>query len=213
MLTETKRSGNLPQKFCHTKFATQKSSDPQKFSFSSYHSTLVLCILHQSILSHRTRVMHIFERKKESEVTQSCLTLCDPMDCSLPGSSVYGIFQARIVEWVSISFSRSSRPRDWTWVSHIVGRRFTNWATREVSFWSKLFFLFYGGKINNFVQIKMASPVAQKVKNLPVTQETGVRSPDQKDPLEKEMATHSSILVQRFHGQRSLAGYSPWHHK
>ena len=42
----------------------------------------------------------------ESEVTQSCLTLCDPMDCSLPGSSVHGIFQARILEWVAISFSR-----------------------------------------------------------------------------------------------------------
>ena len=45
-------------------------------------------------------------------VTQSCLTLCDPMDCSLPGSFVRGIFQARILEWVVISFSRgSSRPR------------------------------------------------------------------------------------------------------
>ena len=47
------------------------------------------------------------ERKKESEVAQSCLTLCDPMDCSLPGSSVHGIFQARVLEWVAISFSNS----------------------------------------------------------------------------------------------------------
>ena len=71
--------------------------------------------------------------KKESEVAQSCPTFCDPMDCSLPGSSVHGIFQARILEWVAISFSRrSSRPRDWTQVSCIVGRRFTIWATREV---------------------------------------------------------------------------------
>ena len=67
-----------------------------------------------------------------SEVAQSCLTLCDPMDCSLPGSSVHGIFQARILEWVAISFSRgSSWPRDRTQVSRIVGRRFTIWATRE----------------------------------------------------------------------------------
>ena len=67
----------------------------------------------------------------ESEVAQSCLTL-RPMDCSLPGSSIHGIFQARILEWVAISFSRrSSRPRDWTQVSRIVGRRFTVWATRE----------------------------------------------------------------------------------
>ena len=52
------------------------------------------------------------ERKKESEVAQSCLTICDPMDYSLPGSSVHGVFQARILEWIAISFSRgSSQPR------------------------------------------------------------------------------------------------------
>ena len=52
---------------------------------------------------------------------------CDPMDCSLPGSSVPGIFQARILEWVAISFSRgSSPPRDQTWVSCIAGGFFTN---------------------------------------------------------------------------------------
>ena len=57
------------------------------------------------------------------------------MDCSLPGSSVHGIFQARVLEWIAISFSRgSSRPRDWTRVSCIVGRHFTIWATREVRF-------------------------------------------------------------------------------
>ena len=53
----------------------------------------------------------------------SCLTLCDPMDCSLPGSSVHGLLQARALEWVAISFSRdSSQPRDRTQVSHIVGQ-------------------------------------------------------------------------------------------
>ena len=53
--------------------------------------------------------------ESESEVVQSCLALCEPMDCSLPGSSVYGIFQARVLEWVAISFSRaSSQPRDRT---------------------------------------------------------------------------------------------------
>ena len=71
--------------------------------------------------------------ESESEVAQSCLTLCNLMDCSLPGSSAHGIFQARILEWVAISFSRrSSRPRDWTQVSRIVSRHFTVWATREV---------------------------------------------------------------------------------
>ena len=54
------------------------------------------------------------------------------MDCSLPGSSVHGIFQARVLEWVAISFSRgSSQPRKRTRVSRTAGRRFTIWATRE----------------------------------------------------------------------------------
>ena len=69
---------------------------------------------------------------REGKVAQSCLTLCDPIDCSLPGFSVHGIFQARVLEWVAISFSRgSSRPRDRTQVSRNVGRCFTHWATRE----------------------------------------------------------------------------------
>ena len=77
---------------------------------------------------------------KESEVTQSCLTLCNSMDCNPPGSSIYGILQARILEWVAISFSRgSSQPRDQTQVSHIVGRRFTIWATREVQIWKETY--------------------------------------------------------------------------
>ena len=63
---------------------------------------------------------------KESEVAQPCPTLCDPMDCSLPGFSVYGIFQARVLEWGAFSFSRgSSLPKGQTQVSCIAGRRFT----------------------------------------------------------------------------------------
>ena len=54
-------------------------------------------------------------KESESEVAQSCLTLCDPVDCSPPGSSVHGILQATILEWVAISFFRgSSLPRDRT---------------------------------------------------------------------------------------------------
>ena len=65
-------------------------------------------------------------------VTQLCPTLCDPMDCSLPGSSVHGILQERILEWVVIPFSRGFLwPRDRTQVFHIAGRFFTIWATRE----------------------------------------------------------------------------------
>ena len=51
---------------------------------------------------------------KESEVTESCPTLSDPMDCSLPGSSVHGIFQARVMQWVAISFSRGILPTQGT---------------------------------------------------------------------------------------------------
>ena len=66
----------------------------------------------------------------------SRVLLCNPMDCSLPGSSLHGILQARILEWVAISFSRgSSRPRDRTRVSCIAGRRF-NW---NMSFLQPLF--------------------------------------------------------------------------
>ena len=61
---------------------------------------------------------------------KSCPTLCDPVDCRPSGSSVHGISQARILEWVAISFSRgSSRPRDRTQVFCIAGRCFNLWAT------------------------------------------------------------------------------------
>ena len=76
-------------------------------------------------------------------VTQWCLALFDPTDCSLSGSSVRGILRARTLEWVDIPFSRgSSWPWDRTWVSHITGRFFlTIWATREAPFLSKTSYL------------------------------------------------------------------------
>ena len=71
-------------------------------------------------------------RKVKALVSQLCPTLCDPMDCSPPGSSVHEILQASILEWVAIPFSRgSSQPRGRTWVSCIAGRFFTVWAPRE----------------------------------------------------------------------------------
>ena len=63
-------------------------------------------------------------------VAQPCPTLWDPMDCNLPGSSVHGILQARILEWVATPFSReSSQPRDWTWVPCTAGGFCIFWAT------------------------------------------------------------------------------------
>jgi len=80
------------------------------------------------ILSFSSISLHC-SLKKWSEFAQLCPTFCDPMDCSLPGFSVHGIFQARVLEWVAISFSKgSSQAGDWTRVSNIAGRCFTLWA-------------------------------------------------------------------------------------
>ena len=99
----------------------------------------------------------------ESEVAQSCLTLCYPVEYSPPGFSVHGIFQARILEWVAISFSRgSSQPRDWTQVSRIAGRCFNRWATREAQ-------------------------------NLPAMQETEAWSLGQEDNLDNGILQYSSL--------------------
>ena len=74
----------------------------------------------------QTYTVVTYKCESESDVAQSCPTLCDPMDCNLPGFSIHGIFQARILECIAISFSRgSSRPRNRTWVSCIAGRCFT----------------------------------------------------------------------------------------
>ena len=66
-------------------------------------------------------------------IAQLCPTLWDPMDCSPPGSSVHGISQARILEWVSISFPRKSpQPREWTFVRQVLYRSST-WEVHEIS--------------------------------------------------------------------------------
>ena len=72
------------------------------------------------------------------EVAQSCPTLCSPIDCSLPGSSISGIFQARVLEWVAISFSRRfSWPRDQTLVSRIAGRVTSGEFWQNVVHWRR----------------------------------------------------------------------------
>ena len=65
-------------------------------------------------------------------VSQLCLTLCDPMDYSSSDSSVHGILQSRILDWVAIPFSsKTSQPKDQSQISCITGRFFTIWAARE----------------------------------------------------------------------------------
>ena len=73
-------------------------------------------------------LLNIYPEKSEVK----SLSLCNPMDCSLPGFSIHGILQAKVLEWVAIDFSRgSSRLRDRTQVSCFASRPFTLWATRE----------------------------------------------------------------------------------
>ena len=91
----------------------------------NYHPQLLPLL--KNTLAFRTwnnkQTKHEYVRTKS---LQSFLTLCDPVDCSPPGSSVHGILQARILEWVAMLFSRgSSRPRDQTGVSCIASRFFT----------------------------------------------------------------------------------------
>ena len=82
---------------------------------------------------------HFLPSKVKVLVSQSCPTRCDSMDCSSAGSSLHGILQARILEWVAYPFSRgSSQSKDWTQVSCIAGGFFTIWATREALLLSKV---------------------------------------------------------------------------
>ena len=82
-------------------------------------------------------------------VDQSCLSLCDSVDCSPPGSSVHGIFQARILEWVAISFSRgSSWPRDWNHTSCFGRRILYHWGTRE-DHWLPI------GRLKSYLPLRM----------------------------------------------------------
>ena len=86
--------------------------------FSSGLLSLVGCPLFK--IPQADRIYILLERRHVGWVLQSCPTLCNPMDCSPPGSSVHGILQARILKWVAISFpSRSSLPKDRTGISYV----------------------------------------------------------------------------------------------
>ena len=145
----------------------------------SHFSHVWLCVIPQTAATRLSRprdspgkntgvgchfLLQCMKVKSEREVAQSCPTLSDPMDCSLPGSSIHGIFQAKYWSGVPLPL-----------------------------FTKSVIFL-------NHDQLLAASLVAQIVKNLPAMQETQVSSLDQEDPLEKSMATPSSILAWR----------SPW---
>ena len=135
------------------------------------------------------------------------------MDCSSAGSSVHGNFQARMLEWVAISFSRgSSQPRDWARVSHVTcncrwifyhwgfpgssaGKESTSNAGNPSS--TPGSGSTPGEGIGYPLQYSQASLVAPIVKNLPAVWKTWVLSLGWEEPLEEDMATHSSILAWR----------------
>ena len=159
----------------------------------------------------------LFTHLSESVLlTQLCLTLCEPMDCSPPGSCVHGILQARVLEWIAISFSRgSSPPRDWYWVSCIANRVFTIWFTEESSrnrFTERQYLL--TENVYGFPYLQSHSQVALVIKNL--TASAG----DMRDMSSIPGSGRSSggrhgnptpvSLPGESYEQRILAGYSPW---
>ena len=137
-----------------TKSRTQLSDFTFTFHFHALEKDMVT---HSSVLAWRIpgigepgglssmgshRVRHnwsdLAAERVKVKVPQSCLTLCDPMDCSRPGSSIHGILQARTLDWVAVPFSRGfSQPRNRTQVSFVAVRFFTISATREAQeYWS-----------------------------------------------------------------------------
>ena len=98
--------------------------------------------LHSNIYAETGPFYQWIFKWKKVLVNHLCPTLCDPLDCRVPGSSVHRILQARVLEWVAISYSRgSSWPMDGSQVSYTAGRFFTFWATREAQLqilWRKL---------------------------------------------------------------------------
>ena len=132
-------------------------------------------------------------------------TLWDPIDCSLPGPSVHGVIQARILEWIALPSSRgSSRPRDWTCVSYIscVGRQV---LYRQSHLGSQLIRCrvsavgFPGGAV-------LKSPPANARRHQTHRFNPWVGK------VSWSMKRHPTpvSLPEKFNGQRSLAGYSPW---
>ena len=92
-------------------------------------------------------------------VTQSCPTFYNPMDCSPSGSSVHGIFQARILQWVAVSFSRGpSWPQGWPWVSFIAGRFFTSFSFSTQITAGQIFVLYSVFQVYLRLQVETSLP-------------------------------------------------------
>ena len=148
--------------------------------------------MHLSFL-HVFLWLHSLFLFKWSEVTQSCPTLCDPMDCSLPGFSVHGIFQARVLEWGAVSLSNSLL----SGCAYLFVYWKTSWLLPSWGTSNKVgsMYRFWGG-----CKLLLGFPSGSVVKNPPAKQEAQemlVQSVGLEDPLKEEVATHSSILAWR----------------
>ena len=150
--------------------------------------------------------------KRESEVTQSCSTLCDPMDCSLPGSSVHGIFQKRVLEWVAIAFSKKKKKvwhlqpisSVWRYLAFLP----VSLSTRFPFLYSSIFGLQYFKKwgLPRWCSGKESTCNAGDT-------EIQVQFLGQKDPLSRQWQHNPVFLPGKSHWQRSLVGYRPSGHK
>ena len=123
-------------------------------------------------------LLNVLESVSESEVAQSCLTLCDPMDCSPPGFSIHGIFQARILEWGAIS-------------------HFTLWATREAPHWMYWMHIIKFWWIKRCITIKLVFPGGSNGKESACNAGDLGSILDWEYPLGKGAANHSSTLAWR----------------
>ena len=148
-------------------------------------------------------------------VAKLCPTFCISMDCSLSCSSVRGILQARVLEWVGISFSKgSSQPRDQTWVSYIAGTFFTNWATRECR---RPWFNSWVGKIH-WRRDRPPTPVflgfprgSDSKESACSMGDLGLVPGSGRSPGEGNGGLPTPVFLPgEFHGQRGLTGCSLW---
>ena len=137
-------------------------------------------------------------------VAESCLTLCDSVDCSPLGSSVHGILQARILEWVAIPFSRgSSWPRDWTQVSHTGGKFFTIWVPDGCESWTI--------KKAECQRIDAFKLCWRRLSKSPLdSRRSGFHPWVRKILWRREWQSTPVLLPGESHRQRSLVGYSLW---
>ena len=167
-------------------------------------------------------VYHIFQRPAAAAAAakslQSCLILCNPIDCSPPGSTTPGILQARTLEWFAISFSSA-----WKWKVKVkslngVWLFATPWTAAHQAppsmglsrqeYWSGLPL----PSPQWHASILLFICAILLLIHLPM-QEKQVPSLGQEDPLEKKWQSLPVFLPRKTHGQRSFAGYSPWDHK